>query len=213
MTLSWFGHSCFRLEGKNFTLLIDPFDKAIGLRPPRVKDDIILVTHQHHDHNSVGEVDGTPLLVVGPGEYEAKAVYIHGIQSFHDNSGGAERGLNTIYVIKAEEVTLCHLGDLGQEQLSEEQIDAIGEVDVLMIPVGGQYTIDHKTAASVVTQIEPKFIIPMHYQLPGLRLSKTIDGVDKFVKTVGLPVESTDKLKLSDKTLPAEEMKLVVFNI
>ena len=210
MTLSWLGHSCFRLEGKEASLLTDPFSKEIGLRVPRIKDQVVLLTHDHYDHaNTEGAEPGT-MIIRNPGEYEVKGVYIQGIPSFHDNAGGAERGPNTIYCIKFEEVVFCHLGDLGQEVLDEKQLDFLGDVDVLMIPVGGKYTIGAKEAVKIIGQIEPKIIIPMHYKVPDLKID--IEPVDKFLKEIGLVPEKLDKLKVSTKTLPQEEMKLVLLN-
>src|ERR1700675_1257700 len=120
MTISWFGQSCFRIEAKEGSVLIDPFSKDIGLRPPKIKDDIVLVTHQHFDHNNIGDATDEAFIIQNPGEYEKQGIAIRGIQSFHDNKEGAERGLNTIYMIKAEELTVCHLGDLGHK-LTDQQ--------------------------------------------------------------------------------------------
>ncbi|MBI2676674.1 MAG: MBL fold metallo-hydrolase [Candidatus Yanofskybacteria bacterium] len=210
MTLSWLGHSCFRLEGKEVSLLIDPFSKDIGLRAPRIKDQIILVTHDHYDHNNTEGAEAGSMIINGPGEYEVKGVYIQGVPSFHDNINGAERGPNTIYTTKFEEISLCHLGDLGQESLDEKQVDLIGDVDVLMVPVGGKYTIDAKEAVKIIGQIEPKIIIPMHYKTPDLKID--LEPVDKFLKEVGLVPEKMEKFKITQKTLPQEEMKLILLS-
>ena len=140
MTITWFGHSCFRVENKDASLLIDPFPKEIGLRPPKIKDDVVLVTHGHYDHSNLEDLPPEAFLVNGPGEYETKGIFIKGIESFHDKAQGRERGLNTIYVIKIEDIALVHMGDFGQEELTEEQIDKIGNPDILMVPVGGVYT-------------------------------------------------------------------------
>lgn len=209
MTIQWFGQSCFRIEAKEGSILVDPFSKEIGLRPPKIKDDLVLVSHQHYDHDSVGEANPEAFVVRSPGEYERKGIHIKGIGSFHDNAQGAERGLNTIYVIKAEDVTVCHLGDVGQDALTDQQVEAIGDVDVLMVPVGGTYTTDAKAAAHVVSQVEPKIIIPMHYKIEGLKID--LDGPQKFIKEIGLTPEKTDKFRTAKKTLPTEEVKLVMF--
>ncbi|OGM98305.1 MAG: hypothetical protein A2915_04300 [Candidatus Yanofskybacteria bacterium RIFCSPLOWO2_01_FULL_41_34] len=217
MTINWFGHSCFRIESKEGSILIDPFSKEIGLKPPKIKDDIVLVSHGHDDHNNVDEINPEAFLINTPGEYEKKGIAIRGISSYHDKTEGKERGLNIIYVIKAEEMTICHLGDLGQEKLTESQVDDIGDVDILLVPVGGNYTINYKEAIGVISQIEPKIIIPMHYKLKDLRVE--IEGPEKFVKELGLTPEKVDsstslgagKYKISKKLLPAEEMKLIMF--
>lgn len=210
MTITWFGHSCFRIESKEGSILIDPFSKDIGLKPPRIKDDLVLVTHDHYDHNNTEGADPqTAMIVNGPGEYEKKGIYVRGILSYHDKSKGQERGLNTVYVIKAEDMTVCHMGDFGQASFEEHQLDDIGDVDILMLPVGGKYTIDYKEAVEVVGKIEPKVTIPMHYKVKDLKLD--IDGPDKFVKELGLTPEKVEKYKIAKKNLPAEEMKLVLF--
>ena len=212
MTITWFGHSCFRLENKDNSLLIDPFSKEIGLRPPKIKDNIVLVTHQHYDHNNLEDLPEDSFLIQGPGEYEIKGVFIKGIQSFHDKSQGQERGLNAIYVIKIEEMSIVHLGDFGQDKLSEEQVEKIGSADILMIPIGGVYTINYKEAIEAIRQIEPKIVIPMHYRVPGLKIE--IDGPEKFLKEISLTPEKTEKsYKIQKKNLPAEEMKLVIFTL
>lgn len=208
MNITWYGHSCFRLSNKDVSLLIDPFSKEIGLRPPKINDQIVLVTHNHYGHNNTSGIADDVFLINGPGEYEVKGVQIKGIQSFHDKSNGQERGLNTIYRIKMEEIKLVHMGDFGEEKLSKEQISEIGDVDILMIPVGGVYTIDYKEAVQIINQIQPKIVIPMHYKIPGLKLD--IDGPDKFLKEIGIKPEKIEKsYKIQKKNLPTEEMKVV----
>ncbi len=212
MNITWYGHSCFRLESKDLSVLIDPFSPQIGLRPPKIKDGIILVSHQHPDHNNIEGMPDESFLAKGPGEYEVKGIFIKGIPSFHDKSQGHDRGLNTIYSIKVEDLTIVHLGDFGQDKLTEEQIEKIGEIDILMIPIGGTYTINYKEAVEVIHEIEPKIVIPMHYKIPGLKLD--IDGPEKFLKEISLTPEKAEKsYKIQKKNLPAEEMKLVVFAI
>jgi len=208
MTITWYGQSCFRIEAKEGSILIDPFSKEIGLRQPRIKDDLVLVTHEHHDHNNTDGAEGDTFVIRGPGEYERKGIHVRGILSYHDAAQGTERGLNTMYVIKAEDMTICHLGDIGQESLTDSQVEDIGDVDVLMVPVGGTYTIDAKGAVQVISQIEPKIVVPMHYQVPGLSIK--LDSPEKFIKEIGLTPEKVEKLKIAKKTLPMEEMKLII---
>lgn len=211
MNITWYGQSCFRLESKDVRVLIDPFSKELGLKIPRFNETIVLSTHDHYDHNNVKDLTPETFVITGPGEYEKSGVQIVGILSYHDNAQGADRGLNTIYVIKMEDITICHLGDLGQHELTDEQIEIIGGVDILMVPVGGVYTIEGKEAAAVVKQIEPKIIIPMHYKVPGLAVK--LEGPEDFLKEVGIKPEEVEVLKISAKTLPQEEIKLVQFNI
>ena len=216
MQIIWHGQSCFQIissQGKNnhVNIVIDPYSEDIGLKVPKLEADILLTTHNHYDHNNVKAVEGNPFLIQGPGEYEIKEVFIQGIPAFHDSSLGKERGINTIYTIEAEELRLCHLGDLGQKELTSEQIDKIGQVDILMIPVGGVYTISAKEAVKIMSQIEPNITIPMHYQLPELKLK--LDGLDKFLKTMGIKkLASLPKLSIKKKDILPEEAKIIILS-
>lgn len=212
--ITWAGQSCFQISVSNAkdhsaNIVIDPFGE-IGLKIPSFEADILLVTHNHPDHNNVKAVKGSPFLIDGPGEYEIRGVFVQGISSFHDNSEGKERGMNTIYAIEAEEIKFCHLGDFGQKQLTDEQLEKIGAVDILMIPVGGEYTISSSEAQKIIGQIEPKMVIPMHYELPKLKF--TLDDVGKFLRAMGKnAVQSQDKLTIKASALPKEgEMEIVV---
>ncbi len=210
MIIQWFGHSFFRLETKGKIIAIDPYsEKATGLKPSRFKADILLITHQHEDHNNKSVIMGEPFVLEGPGELEMGGIFIDGLQSFHDKKRGQSRGENTIFLIKSEEITICHLGDLGEPQLREESLEKVGEADILLVPVGGNYTINYEEAISFINQIEPKIIIPMHYALPQLKIK--LDPLDKFVKAIGKKPETIDKLIIRKNTLP-EETKLIVLN-
>jgi len=211
MTINWYGQSCFKIEAKGVNLLIDPFSKNIGLRPPRLNTDIFLVTHEHYDHNNLEGAPSDSFVVRGPGEYEKSGVYIWGITSFHDNAQGTQRGLNTIYVIRMEDISLCHMGDFGQDKLTEEQLEAIGDVDILFIPVGGKYTIGGNEAAAIAREIEPKIIIPMHYKIPGLNID--IEGPQRFLKEIGIKPEEVESLRITAKNLPIDEIKLIMFKL
>lgn len=209
MQLSWYGQSCFKIESRDVTIAIDPFSKNIGLTPPRFKSDLVLITHAHHDHSNVETMPGTPFLIQGPGEYEAKGVSVTGIQTFHDASSGQERGANTVYIIKVEDVKICHLGDFGEDKLREETQEAIGDVDILLIPVGGTYTIDGKAASGVVHAIEPRIVIPMHYKIPGLAVS--LAPAEPFFKEMGMKnAEAIEKLVIKKKDLPETETRVVL---
>jgi L-ascorbate metabolism protein UlaG (beta-lactamase superfamily) len=181
----------------------------LGLKVPSLSADVLLITHSHSDHNNKKAVKGNPFLIEGPGEYEVKEIFVQGIPAFHDDSQGAKRGQNTIYTIEAEELKVCHLGDLGQRELDTEQLEKIGDVDILMIPVGGVYTIDAKEATHIISQIEPRIVIPMHYYLPKLKIK--LDGVDKFLKEMGKKTQVPQpKLLVKKKDLPEEEAQIVV---
>ena len=215
MNIIWYGQSCFQIsssQGKNnhVSIIIDPFGGDIGLKLPRkLEADIVLVSHDHFDHNNIKAVSGSPLVIKGPGEYDAKGVFIQGISGYHDNSQGAERGNVTIYIIEAEGLRICHLGDLGQKELSSDQLEKIGEVDILMIPVGGVYTIDADEAIKIMAQVEPKITIPMHYQIPKLKIK--LGGIDKFLKALGMKsLEPLPKLSIKKKDISSEEAKIIV---
>lgn len=212
--ITWAGQSCFQISISNSKdssadIVIDPFGEELGIKAPNFSADILLVSHQHHDHNNIKAVKGEPFLIQGPGEYEVKGVFIQGIPSFHDATEGKEKGQNTIYTIEAENIKFCHLGDLGQKQLTDEQVDKIGAVDILMIPVGGEYTISSSEAAKIISQIEPRTVIPMHYAVP--KLKTKLDDVSKFLKTMGKnSVVPQDKLTVKASALPKDGMELVV---
>jgi L-ascorbate metabolism protein UlaG (beta-lactamase superfamily) len=219
MQIIWHGHSCFEIitspaKNSQLKIVIDPFNEEIGLRVPKLAADILLVSHNHQDHNNIKAVgpataSSPPFLISGPGEYEIKNIFIEGIHSWHDASGGKERGENTIYTLESEGLKICHLGDLGQKELTEEQLEKIGEIDVLMIPIGGTYTISAKEATKIISQIEPKISIPMHYQIPKLKLK--LDGLDKFLKVVGVrSITPETKLSIKKKDLSPEEARIIV---
>ena len=214
MQIFWKGQACFSLvvsqaKQEQVKIVIDPYDESIGFKLPSMEADIVLISHEHPDHNNAKGVSGSPFVASFPGEYEVKNIFIKGIPSFHDNSQGKERGQNTIFTIAAEDMRLCHLGDLGQKELTSEQVDKIGEVDVLFIPVGGVYTIDAKEASAIVSQIEPKIVIPMHYALP--RLKFKLGEVEQFLKVMGVKESDPEqKLLLRAKDLIGDEMKIVV---
>lgn len=218
MHIIWHGQACFQNivsqnKGEQVRIVIDPFSEEIGLRLPKLEADILLITHCHYDHNNVKAVNGHPFLIEGPGEYEIKEIYIEGIAAFHDDKNGKERGANTIYTIEAEGMRICHLGDLGQKELTPDQLERVGDVDILMIPVGGVYTIDGRGATKIISQIEPRIVIPMHYHLPKLNppAGGKLEGVDKFLREMGRKsVEPQPKLLIKKKDLPEEETKIVV---
>lgn len=209
MVISWYGQSCFRLDTREVTLAIDPFSKELGLTPPRFQAGVALSTHAHPDHANVAAIAGNPFLITGPGEYEMRSVSIRGIPSFHDASGGRERGPNTIYRIEADGMTVAHLGDFGEPELRAETAEALGDVDILIIPVGGLSTIDGKTASAIAREIEPRVIVPMHFRLPNLR--QKLSPLDDFLKAYGASrPERLDKLTIKKGGLSEGETRLVV---
>lgn len=213
MIITWQGHSCFKIQDKigpeGVTVVTDPFDKKTGLKVPNFEADIVTVSHQHHDHNNVAALRGQPFIIDSPGEYDRRSVLIEGVDSYHDNQGGKERGSNTIFRIEMDDISVTHLGDLGHA-LDNFQLERLAGTDILLIPVGGKYTIDARQAVEIIAQIEPRLVIPMHYKIKGLELD--IDGLDKFVKELGLEPSYEDKLKISRKDLPQEDMELIILN-
>ena len=215
MNITWYGHSCFKLQSKDIVLITDPFDKKIGLRPPHGAANIVTVSHDHYDHNNFKIIKGDPFVVDSAGEYEINKIIIRGIDSYHDNKEGKERGSNVIYVIEMEDMKICHLGDFGQEGFLNSQLEKIGQIDILFIPVGGTFTIDWKLANTIISQIEPRIIIPMHYKLPGMTgdLSK-IDTADNFCKEHGVSAkDAIEKFSIKKKDLPQDEAKVVLMKI
>jgi L-ascorbate metabolism protein UlaG (beta-lactamase superfamily) len=211
MEIQYLGHSSFKLKGKVATVITDPFDpKMVGLKFPSIKADIVTVSHDHKDHNYIDAVKEVKRVISGPGEYEISDVSIIGISSYHDDKKGEERGKNTIYVFEVDDVRIVHLGDLGHT-LSEKKIESLGNVNVLIIPVGGIYTIGYQKAAEMVRKIEPNITIPMHYLTAGMNKSAfgQLDGTEAFLKEVGLPVENMDKLSIKSDLL-GEDQKVVV---
>lgn len=217
MLISWYGHSCFKIQTKpqrgadEVVIFTDPFDKSIGLKPPQGNADIVLISHNHSDHNNFSNLKGDPFVVDALGEYSVKDVFVEGISSYHDKEQGASRGLNNIYTIRSEDLLVCHLGDLGHT-LSEEQIDEIGDVDVLMIPIGGKFTLNAEEAEKVISQIDPKIILPMHYKVPGLKAD--IDGKEEFAKELGLEIQNdTSKLNIKASDLKDTQNKVIFMNV
>jgi len=185
MKLRWLGHACFLLTAGDGTKIVtDPYNETVGYLPPTVSADYVTVSHEHFDHNAVRAIDGKPRAIRGPGEHRAGKHRIIGVDSFHDASMGSKRGSNTIFIFEIDGMRLVHLGDLGH-LLTDKQVEAIGPVDVLMIPVGGTYTIDAAEAVEVMHQLSPKLTIPMHYKTEVLSLPLT--PVDDFLKLAKLP--------------------------
>lgn len=208
MTITWYGHSCFKINTKDIAIVTDPFSKEIGIKPYFGAADIVTVSHDHYDHNNIASIKGSPFVARNPGEYEVKNVFIRGIGSCHDKKSGAERGLNTIFVIEAEDLRVCHLGDLG-ESLSDKVIEQLGQIDILMIPVGGVYTIDAKEADELIERIEPAIVLPMHYKTPSLAIK--IDSLDKFLAARGIKGKETiSHLVIKKKEINPEENKVVI---
>lgn len=213
MIITWQGHSCFKIQDKigpeGVTVVTDPFSKEIGLKVPNFEADIVTISHSHDDHNNASALRGNPFVIDCAGEYDRKGVLIEGIDSFHDDKNGAERGGNIIYRIEIDDISVTHLGDLGHT-LTDVQLEKLAGTDVLLIPVGGHYSLDAKKAVEVISQIEPRIVIPMHYKTKDVKFD--LDPIEKFIKEIGLTPTYEEKLKISKKDLPAEDMELVILS-
>ncbi len=164
MKLKWFGHSCFLITSDSGTrILTDPFDEQVGYPLPHTEADVVTVSHNHFDHDNAGVVKGSFIQIKDAGNFTHRGIEIKGISTFHDESGGAKRGKNIVFVYSIDGITICHLGDLGHV-LSKEQLKEIGKVDVLLVPIGGIYTIDGEAAMEVIKSINPKVSIAMHFK-------------------------------------------------
>ncbi len=200
MEITWLGYSCFRLKGKSTTVLTDPYSPGLGYNLDKPSARIVTVSHNHPEHNNFQAIQGDPKVIYRPGEYEISGVLIIGISTYHDAESGAVHGKNNVFAIEVDDVTICHLGDLGHP-LSSNQIEEIGNVDVLLVPVGGGTTISASQAAALVRTMEPKIVIPMHYKTP--TLTKELDTVDKFLKEMGLTESAPQpKLVVTKSSLP-----------
>jgi L-ascorbate metabolism protein UlaG (beta-lactamase superfamily) len=203
----WFGHSCFRIKAREATVLTDPVGRVTGYAMPKQQVDIVTISHDHPGHANLDAVKPEYQLVKGPGEYELHEVFITGIRTYHDDKKGKELGYNTVYLIELEGLVICHLGDLGHI-LTEEQAEAMAGCDVLLVPAGGGSVLDPTLAAEVVSQLEPKIVIPMQYATEiG---DKKLGGVDAFCKQLGIEMPAPeDKLVLRQSDL-GEAMRLVI---
>jgi L-ascorbate metabolism protein UlaG (beta-lactamase superfamily) len=208
MEITYLGHASFRLKGKKAIVVTDPYDQTIGLKFPKTSADIVTKSHEHDDHNAVALVGGEAFVVDGPGEYEIKEVKIVGAASFHDEKEGKEKGKNVIFNIKMDGLWVCHLGDLGQAELTNNQMEVIGRVDILLVPVGGVYTIDASVATKIVAELEPKIVIPMHFLDSDSNLK--LEPAEKFLKEMGTEkTEGAQKLTISKEKLP-DELEVVL---
>jgi L-ascorbate metabolism protein UlaG (beta-lactamase superfamily) len=214
LLIRWHGHSCFEIGDENeITIITDPHDgKSIGIKQPVVVGDIVLMSHDHFDHNCERIVQGLDKkLVTKAGNHTIKGIPITGIASFHDEEEGKKRGENIIFKFELEGLRFCHLGDLG-ELLDEGQLSKIGEVDVLFIPVGGTFTLDAKGAWKVIKAVKPRVIIPMHFRVGGLSLS--IAPVEGFLEKAkqDLIVKVGNEMELAKEDLP-DEQEIWVFSL
>ena len=212
MDITYLGHSSFKIKTKFATVVTDPFDpQKVGLKYTGVEGEIVTVSHLHDDHNATERVSGVKKIIEGPGEYEVSGISIMGFASYHDDKKGEERGGNTIYVFEADGLRIAHLGDLGHT-LTDNLVSEMGTIDILMVPVGGVYTIGSKEAGEVVGKIDPYFVMPMHYNVQGLTLSQAekMEPVETYLKESGLPVENLPKFTIKKEDILEDQNTKVI---
>ena len=216
MEISWLGHACFQIRGKNIVLITDPFPPQSapipreGARKGSLNASIVTVSHNHSMHNGVESVGGNPRVVRGPGEYEISDVLITGVASYHDDQRGQVYGRNTIYIIHMDDLVICHLGDLGHI-LQESQLEEVADADILLIPIGGGNALNPTQAAEVISQIEPRVVIPMHYSVaPTGEISSELT---LFCREMGVEtIEPQPKFSVTRNSLPGE-MQVVLLSM
>ncbi|WKV07796.1 MBL fold metallo-hydrolase [Thermoanaerobacterium sp. CMT5567-10] len=201
MKIRYFGHSCFKITlDSGIRIVTDPFDQTVGYPLPETDADIVTSSHSHFDHNYFKAIKGNFKIVNTPGEHDVNGVHIKGISTFHDDEHGAKRGKNIVFVINADNIRVCHAGDLGHI-LTDDMLKEIGDIDVLMIPVGGYYTIDDRQAVKVIEQLKPKLTIAMHYRTSNVNLP--IETVDNFLKMTG-----GQKIQLNEIEIKKDELEV-----
>lgn len=210
MEINWYGLACFRLRSRGLTVVTDPFGPSFGLTLPRLRGDVVTISHDVPGHNQANLVRNVEHVFDGPGEYEINGVFINGVATFHRGKVG-ERERNTAFVYEFEDLIICHLGDLGVLP-DRDQMEILSRADVLLLPVGGGDTLDAARAVEVVTELEPSIVVPMHYSLPSLTLK--LDTIDKFLKELGVPrPEPVPSLKISRSDLQSEETQVVLLDV
>jgi len=206
--ITWLGHACFRIKGKDATVITDPYDRSLGLGTLNQRADIVTISHEHAHHNTLTGIKGEPFVIKGPGEYEVKGVFVTGVWSYADNEGGKQLGRNNIFLFHLDDLVVCHLGALGHT-LNSHQLEALGDIDVVMVPVGGHSALSANKASEVISQLEPKIVIPMHYSTG--RESLDLDTLDKFTKEMGLKdLVPQDKLTIKSSDLDETTQVIVL---
>jgi len=208
LDVTWLGHGCFRLRGRGAAVVTDPYPPAIGLKLARMDAEVVTISHEHDNHNFTQVVRDGAYEIRGPGEYEVAGVSVIGIPTYHDAEKGAKHGRNTVYLIEIDDVRVCHLGDLGHK-LDDAESEAVASPDVLLVPVGGRATMTAAQAAEVVRQLEPRYVVPMHYAISGLKLE--LDPIDRFLKEMGVTsAEPQPKLAVQKSSGAEYDTKVVV---
>jgi len=206
--ITWLGHACFRIKAKDATIITDPYDRSLGLGTLNQKADIVTISHEHPHHNTLTGIKGEPFVIKGPGDYEVKGVFVTGVWSYADNEGGKQLGRNNIFLFHLDDLVVCHLGALGHT-LNSHQLEALGDIDVVMVPVGGHSALSANKASEVISQLEPKIVIPMHYSTG--RETLDLDTLEKFTKEMGLKdLVPQDKLTIKASDLDETTQVIVL---
>jgi L-ascorbate metabolism protein UlaG (beta-lactamase superfamily) len=208
MEITWYGLSCFRIREGSVTVVCDPYDKTVGLQLPKVRADIVTISHERSGHNAADRVAGEPKILRGPGEYEVKNVFVTGATTYHRHAKDEMLERNVIFFFEFGDLTVGHLGDLGQipTQSEIEELN-VGEVDVLIVPVGGGETLDPTRAVEVIGMFEPRLVVPMHYAQPELTgdWAAELEPVERFLRELGVSApEPQEMLKVTKSGLPEE---------
>ena len=213
MVITWFGLSSFKISSGNLTVVTDPFSKSVGLMAPRVQTDIVIISNiENPAYNNRGSLGGKDTFVIdGPGEFDVKGLFVHGISAQGEQKSKTNSfDYTTIYAIRMEDIHLGFLGSLKQKQLTESQLSELEEVDILFVPVGGKIVCDAEEAVVIVNQIEPRFVIPMHFEQRGLKMG--LNKVDQFLKELGAKRVEQEKLTLKKSDLAGEQTEVVVLS-
>jgi L-ascorbate metabolism protein UlaG (beta-lactamase superfamily) len=209
MEIVYFGDTCFRLRGREGVVVTDPVARKGGAAS-RLTGDVVTVSHPRDNVDVAAIVSGQPRIIAGPGEYEVSGIMIVGVATYHDAEHGKKRGKNTAYVVELDDVVVCHLGDLGHAPTSD-QLSQLRNVDVLLVPVGGDDTIDAAQAVEVISLIEPRIIIPMHYKIG--EAESALDPLDKFLREMGVTgAEPQPRATVSKASLP-ETPQVIVLDV
>jgi len=208
LDVTWLGLGCFRLRGRSAAVVTDPYPPAVGLKLSRMDAEVLTISHDHENHSFAQVVRDGAYEVRGPGEYEIAGVSVIGIPTYHDAEKGAKEGRNTVYLIEIDDVRVVHLGDLGHK-LEDAEAEAVSSPDVLLVPIGGHSALNGAVAAEVVRQLEPRYVVPMHYAIPGLKVQ--LDSIDRFLKEMGVTAsEPQPKLAVQKSSVSEYETKVVV---
>lgn len=210
MEFKWFGHSMFKITFNNISVVTDPFSSEVGYPIPDVNSDFVTLSHEHYDHNEVSIIKGNPKVLKGQVKEEFSGLKINSMKTFHDPDKGAKRGENYMFKFTYDSLTTVHMGDYGQSELTEEEIDFLTGINLLLIPVGGTYTIGPKTAVDFINRLEPGIVIPMHYKTEDL--SFNLEKIDAFLSFWDDKVKKSENtFRIEKESIPAET-EVVVMN-